>query len=274
MQLTLLGTGVPTPNPKRRGPSQLIRAGDHHILVDCGSGAVHQLVQGGVGPADVHHVLITHHHSDHYIDLDHFIITRWIFGDDRPLHVYGPTRQQQMIESMIATHAYDLEMRVKHQGTSRPLPQVIVHEIDQGTILDLDGLKVTAFHVEHPPVAPAFGFRFDTRDRSIVLSGDTRPCDNLTRQAHGVDLLVHECMHAAKVPFRPGGGWESREHRLEAMARYHTFPDQLGLVAKDAAPKMLVTTHMNPVSEAWELRDLIARDFSGPIVIGEDLLTV
>ena len=178
-----------------------------------------------------------------------------------------------MIEGMLAVHEYDLKIRVEHQGGKRPLPEVIVHEIDEGAFLEVEGLKAAAFQVEHPPVDPAFGFRFDSKDRTIVLSGDTRPCENVIKHAHGVDLLVHECMHSAKAPFKPGGGWESAEHRIEAMARYHTFPDKLGLVAKDAKPKVLMTTHMVPFSEAWELREIVGRDFSGPIVIGEDLMT-
>ena len=174
---------------------------------------------------------------------------------------------------MLATHEYDLKIRVEHQGTNRSLPEVVVHEIGEGAFLDVDGLKATAFLVEHPPVDPAFCFRLDTKSRSIVVSGDTRPCENVIKNAHNVDLLVHECMHSAKTPFVPGGGWKSAEHRIDAMARYHTFPDKLGLVARDARPKMLLTTHMVPFSEPWELREIIGREFSGPIVIGEDLMT-
>ncbi|MAF48196.1 MAG: MBL fold metallo-hydrolase [Rhodospirillales bacterium] len=274
MQITLLGTGTPTPNPDRRGPSQVIHAGAENILVDCGSGVVTRLHETGIRPPEINHLLITHHHSDHYIDLDHFIITRWIFGDDRPLNVYGPPRQKEMIENIMRLHEYDLKIRVAHQGTARPLPEVIVHEFDEGEVLELDGLKVTAFRVEHPPIDYAFGFRFDAKDRGIVLSGDTRPCENLVKHAHGADLLVHECMHAAKMPFIPGSGWESAEQRLEAMALYHTFPEQIGMVARDAAPKLLVTSHMNPISIAEELREIIGRDYSGPLTIGEDLMTL
>ena len=274
MQITLLGTGVPTPNPKRRGPAQLIKTGNVNVLVDCGSGTVNQLVQGNVSPPQINNVLITHHHSDHYIDLDHFIITRWIMGADKPLHIYGPIRQKKIIENMLAVHEYDLKIRVEHQGTKRPLPEVIVHEIGEEIEMEIDGLKTRAFHVEHPPVDPAFGYRFDTQDRSIVISGDTRPCENIIKNAYNVDLLVHECMHSAKVPFVPGGGWKSAEHRIEAMARYHTFPEKLGLIAKDANPKILATTHMVSHSEPSELTEIIGHDYSGALVIGEDLMTI
>ena len=274
MQITLLGTGVPTPNPKRRGPAQLVRAGATNLLIDCGSGTVNQLIQGNVRPTQVDHVLITHHHSDHYIDLDHFIITRWIMGADKPLNIYGPIRQKKIIENMLAAHEYDLKIRVEHQGTKRSLPEVIIHEIEEEIVLEIDGLKTRAFHVEHPPVNPAFGFRFDTQHRSIVVSGDTRPCENIIKNSHNVDVLVHECMHSAKVPFVPGGGWRSAKHRIEAMERYHTFPEKLGLIAKEADPKILVTTHMVSHSEPWELKEIIGHEYSGPLVIGEDLLTV
>lgn len=274
MQLTLLGTGTPTPNPDRRGPSQVIRAGAENILVDCGSGVVNRLFETGLRPAEIKVLLITHHHSDHYIDLDHFIITRWIFGDDTPLHVYGPPGQKEMIENIMRLHEFDLRIRVKHQGGDRSLPQVIVHEFDEGLLLELDGLKITAFRVDHPPIDYAFGFRFDEKDYSIVLSGDTRPSENLIKYAHGADILVHECMHASKVPFIKGAGWESAEQRLRAMAQYHTFPEQVGLVARDTAPKLMVTSHMNPVSVPEELREIISRDYAGPLTIGEDLMTL
>jgi ribonuclease Z len=274
MQLTLLGTGTPSPNPHRRGPSQVIRAGAENILIDCGSGVVNRLVEAGLQPTEINHLLITHHHMDHYIDLDHFIITRWIFGDDTPLNVYGPPGQKEMIENIMRLHEYDLKIRVEHQGGARILPQIIVHEFDEGPVFELDGLDVSAFHVDHPPVDYAFGFRFDAKQYSIVLSGDTRPSENLIKHAFGADILVHECMHASKVSFIAGAGWESAEQRLEAMAHYHTFPEQIGLVARDAAPKLLVTSHMNPVSVPAELREIIGRDYSGALTNGEDLMTL
>ena len=107
-----------------------------------------------------------------------------------------------------------------------------------------------------------------------MISGDTRPCENIIKNSHNVDVLIHECMHSAKVPFVPGGGWKSAKHRIESMDRYHTFPEKLGLVARAAEPKLLVTTHMVANSEPWELKEIIGRDYSGSIIIGEDLMIV
>lgn len=273
MQLTLLGTGLPNPNPRRRGPSQVIRAGQHNILVDCGSGAVHRLVEAGLAPTDIHHVLITHHHWDHYVDLDHLILSRWTFGEDSPMHVYGPTGQKQIIESMLATHRQDLTWRIEHQGTKRDYPKVEVHEIDPGAFAEFDGMKVSAFEVEHPPIDPAYGYKFVSKDRSIVLSGDTRPCENLIRHAHEVDVLVHECMLLGRG-MATSAAWGDEDERFKRMREYHTFPDKLGLVAKDAAPKLLVTSHMTPIGKPGEINEMIAREFSGPMLMGEDLMNI
>lgn len=273
MRLTLLGTGLPNPNPRRRGPSQVIHAGKHNILIDCGSGAVHRLFEAGLASTDIHHVLITHHHWDHYIDLDHLIVSRWTFGVDAPLHVYGPTGQKKMIENMLATHRQDLEWRAEHQATGRDLPRVEVHEIDEGQFAEFDGMKVSAFEVVHPPIDPAYGFKFESKDRSIVLSGDTRPSENLVRHAHGVDVLVHECM-LLKSGMATSSAWGDEENRRKRMESYHTFPEKLGLVAKDAAPKLLVTSHMTPIGVTGEINEIIARDYSGPLVIGEDLMSI
>lgn len=272
MQLTLLGTGLANPNPRRRGPSQVVRAGEHNVLVDCGAGAVHRLVEAGLGPTEIDHVLITHHHWDHYVDLDHLIVARWTFGGDAPLNVYGPTGQKEMIEHMLKVHETDLTRRIEHMGAHRGMPEIIVHEVDEGPFAEIDGMNISAFQVEHPPVDPAFGFRFDSKDRSIVISGDTKPCENLVKHAHGVDILVHECM-MLKPGIAASPAWGTAEDRRKKMATYHTFPEDLGLVARDAAPKLLVTSHMTPAGEPWELQEIITRDYSGPTVIGEDLLT-
>lgn len=264
MQLTLLGTGLPTPNPDRCGPAHLVRAGGHHFLLDCGSGVVHQLVRIGVSPAEIDHLLITHLHSDHFIDLGHFIVTRWIMGDDRPLHVYGPAGTRWHADRVAEWLEPDIRMRMKIRKRPRELPNLIVHELDEGPALDIDGVTATAFEVDHFPLDQPFGYRFDTKDRSIVFSGDTAPSENLIRHAHGADLLLHECVEE---------GHMDKGQAYTSQKASHTPPDRLALVAKEAAVKTLVTTHMMPGSVPAELHEIIRRDFKGPTVIGEDLMT-
>lgn len=273
MRVTLLGTGVPNPNPQRRGPSQIVTAGGERFLVDAGSGVVCQLVSSGMAPESVDQILITHHHSDHNIDLGHFLLTRWIFGDDSPLHVWGPRGTQRFVDDLLRLHDYDIQVRRALQR-GRPGPKVEVHEIEEGMIYRSPGVTITAFLVEHLPVEPALGFRFDGDGRSIALSGDTRPCANLVERCRGVDVLVHECVDVARLDIPRGFHGGSRAEREKVLASLHTLPDQVGKVAAEAGAKTLVTSHMVPATAPDELRGVIARDFPGRIIVGEDLMEI
>ena len=267
MQVSLLGTGLPFPNPKRRGPGYVVRAGASNFVVDCGSGIVARMVEAGVRPDQVDHLFITHLHSDHYIDLGHFIICRWIYGGDAPWHIYGPAGIGLMVDRLLEMHRPDLEMRMKIRKTPRGMPNIVVHEIDQGLAAEVDGVRVTAFDVEHYPARPAL--RLPVRIEGppkIVLSGDTCPCENLIRHAHGADVLIHECVQYDK--------WKAPDIDKSHTPHAHTSPERLSLVAKDADVGLLVTTHMLPDSEPRELSEIIRRDYAGALVIGEDLMTL
>lgn len=267
MQLTLLGTGLPFINPHRRGPAYLIRAGTENIMVDCGSGAMHRLFEAGLRPHEVTRLFLTHLHSDHYIDLGHLIVTRWYYGDDRPLHLYGSPGLQKMVDLLLEMHHNDIQMRIvtRLKPEDRQQPNIVVHELDEGLALETDGLKVTAFKVDHYPLEMPFGFRFDTKDKSIAISGDTCPCENLIKHTQGVDILVHECTEYTK--------WTNPEVDDSHKLLTHTHPNQLGLVAREVKPGLLVASHLMPRSIPWELREMIGNDYDGPTVIGEDLMT-
>ena len=265
MQVSLLGTGLPFPNPRRCGPGYAVRAGAHNFVVDCGSGIVHRMVELGLMPNEVDHLFITHLHSDHFIDLGHFIVTRWMMSDDRPWHIYGPEGTRTMVGQLLDLLRPDLELRMRIRKVPREMPDIRVRELTEGPALDVDGVAVTAFDVAHYPLEQAFGYRFETRDRRIVLSGDTSPCENLVRHAHRADILIHECVQYDK--------WISPQIDHSHTPLAHTSPERLGLVARDAAPGLLVTTHMLPDSEPDELREIIRRDYAGPLAIGEDLMT-
>ena len=273
MRATLLGTGSPPPNPARRGPATLLSLGDTRFLVDAGSGVGVQLVQAGVRPYDWPPVFITHHHSDHVIDLGHLLITRWIVGQNAPFEVYGPAGTRRQVERLLEYLHWDIEVRRAHMH-ERPPPAVQVTEVEEGKVLERAGVTVSAFLVEHDPVKPAFGFRFDGGGRSVVVSGDTRPCDNLVRWSAGVDCLILECCEMAKTSWYPGCGWPTLEEKVRDLASYHTQPDQLGLVAAAARPKALVITHMMPGSVPAELQAAANRHYGGPVIVGADLLEV
>jgi ribonuclease Z len=274
MRTILLGTGSPPPNPRRRGPATLVVVGDgERFLVDAGSGVGVQLVQAGVRPYDWPPVFITHHHSDHTIDLGHLLITRWIVGQNAPFEVYGPAGTRRQMDKLLDWLRWDLDVRRAHMH-ERPLPDVRVTEIEEGRVLERDGLRVSAFLVEHDPVKPAFGYRFDAEGRSVVVSGDTRPCENLMRWSRGVDLLVHECCEMARTSWYPGCGWATIEEKIRDLASYHTQPEDIGRVAEGARPRRLVLSHLMPGSDPAELKAAAEKRFSGPVAVGEDLLEV
>jgi ribonuclease Z len=156
----------------------------------------------------------------------------------------------------------------------RDPPGVTVHEIEEGVVCRGGGLTVTAFDVEHEPVKPAFGFRVDGPDRTVVISGDTRPSENLVRHARDVDLLIHECTDATLTAWTPGCGWPTREAKVRDLASYHTGPDEVGEVAACAGARTLVLTHLMPGSDPADLIARAARAYSGRIVVGEDVLEV
>ena len=271
LRAVLLGTGSPPPNPKRRGPATLLSLDNEHFLVDAGSGVGAQLVQAGLRPYGWPRVFITHHHSDHTIDLGHLVITRWIVGQNAPLEVWGPAGTRQQLEKLLDYLRWDVEVRRAHMQ-NRPPPEVRVTEIDEGKVMEAGGVAVSAFLVEHDPVKPAYGFHFEGGGRRVVVSGDTRPCENLMRWSHNADLLIHECCEMAQTSWHPGCGWPTIEDKIRDLASYHTQPDQVGLVAREARARGLVLTHLMPGSDPAELKAAAEKHYAGPVVVGEDLL--
>lgn len=241
--------------------------------MDAGSGVAVQLLRAGVRTSQVPRVLLTHLHSDHLIDLGHLVLTRWIVGDNTPLEVLGPAGTAAHVERLLALWAWDVEVRRAHMHEREP-PAVRVTEIDEGPVLAHDGLRVTAFLVEHEPVRRALGYRLDGGGRSVVLSGDTRPSENLIRHAHGADVLVHECTDMTHAAWVPGCGWPTREAKVRDLQAYHTGPDEVGAVAAAARVAHLVLTHLMPGSDPADLAARAARRFAGRITVGDDLAAV
>jgi len=134
------------------------------------------------------------------------------------------------------------------------------------------GVTVSAFSVDHDPVKPAFGYRFEGGGRRVAISGDTRPSENLIRWSQGVDCLIHECCEMTKTSWFPGCGWPTIEEKIKDLASYHTQPEDIGRVAKAANPGKLVITHMMPGSIPADLEAAAKHHYAGTVVVGEDLL--
>ena len=269
-EIVLLGTGTPAPNPDAFGPATAIVSGDRLFLVDAGVGVVRRLSAAKLSVADLTALFITHLHSDHTLGYPDVILTSWITGRAAPLEAHGPPGLRNMTDHILAAWSEDIDVRM-HGGEGRPATYgVDVHEVRPGVIYDRDGVRVTAFAVQHGAWKYAYGYRFDLPDRSIVLSGDTRPSDSLVAAARGCDVLIHEAhvSDGTAPPHAPGG-----EAWAQYMHDFHTSDVELGALAERIRPKLLIVNHTGLLGRA--ATDLIAGirrgGFSGRVVIGKDL---
>jgi len=193
LRVLLVGTGTPDVSMKRFGGSILVEAGGQKFLFDCGRGAVLRLSQFHVPLAEVNRLFLTHLHSDHTVGIPDLWLTGWIFDRVAPFYVWGPAGTRGMMSHLEKAYAFDIHIR---RDVDEKIPgrgvTVVARDIRQGVVYENNGVKITAFDVDHGPVKPALGYRVDYGGRSVVLSGDTRPSENLIRFAKGADLLVHE----------------------------------------------------------------------------------
>ncbi len=277
VKVTLLGTGVPTPNPERMGSCVVVQINGSPIVFDCGRGVVTQLVRAGIDSAEVEHVFLTHHHFDHTIGLPDLLLGSWIVGRDTPVRVFGPAGTTAFVESILEAFKIDIESRkATRQGRAGSVSKldVVATDFVDGLIFETADWKVRAVRVEHIP--GAVGFRIDTSDRSVVFSGDTKPSKALVELAHGADLLIHEVFYSPE--FEATGAPYGRKKQFvnpDWINRVrHTKPHEVGKVANEAGVKKIVLTHLWSNQDQDELKEIVAKDFSGEIFIGHDLLSI
>ncbi|MFZ4532899.1 MAG: MBL fold metallo-hydrolase [Alsobacter sp.] len=273
MLFTFLGTGCPVPSPVRAGPAHCVSAGDALVLVDCGSGVAQRLVAAGRRGADVDALIVTHYHSDHVADFWTLVVSSWHQGRARPWQVYAPPAAIRHFEAQIAAYADEIALRMTHER--RPSTaglEIAFHELAAGPVAQFGPLAVTAFPVDHRPVAPAYGLVLEADRRRIVFSGDTAPVATLARAAQGADLLVQEVFVDAEMV--PVAGVRSAE-TVAAVRGYHTTPTQAADLARDAGVAAVALTHIvPPAANRLALMQAVRAGFAGPVIIGEDLMGV
>jgi len=271
-RVVVLGTGNPNPDPDRSGPAVAIVVNGAAYLVDCGPGVVRRTAaaeRNGIKALNVKNlkiVFITHLHSDHTLGYPDLIFTPWVLHRGAPLQAYGPRGLKDMTRHILKAWAQDIKVRTTglEQGDHTGY-KVDVHEISPGVVYQDQNVKVTAFLVKHGSWKQAFGYRFDTPDRSIVLSGDTAPTDAVVNACHGCDVLLHEV-------YNPKGAELRTEHWKAYFASFHTSPQQLGDIATRAHPKLLVLYHQ--VLEHLPESDLVQQVqqyYQGKFVSAHDL---
>ncbi len=271
--LVLLGTGTPNAEPDRSGPAVAVLVRGRAYLVDAGPGVVRRAAAAAarhgltaLEPGRLDRVFLTHLHSDHTLGLPDLLLTPWVLERARPLAAYGPHGTAAMVDHLLA--AYEPDIRRRIDGLQ---PQTVsgydadVHEISPGVIYRDSNVTVTAFAVEHEGWEEAFGFRFDTSDGAIVISGDTRPTEAVVAACDGCEILVHEVYSNA--------GFARRASEWQAYhASAHTSAVELGSLASRARPRLLVLTHQLFWGTAPE--DLVAEvraGYHGRVVSGNDL---
>jgi ribonuclease Z len=277
MEVVLLGTGYPRPFPDRAGPATAVIVNDKFFVVDAGRAVVLRLSALKAPLPEVAAVLLTHLHSDHTSGLPDLFATSWAMGRKHPLQLYGPRGTQEMVDGLLKFYAYDIHVRRDLTEELEPDgARIDMHIVEEGTVYKDADVTITAFKVDHRPVEPAFGYKFEAGGKMVVISGDTAPSDNLVKFAHGADILVHEVFMPGYF-FEPDHASQGRGDPVAVarrLSRYHTNAEQVGKIAAAAKVKKLVFTHIIPSKDGEKMRELASKNFKGEIIVGSDLLHV
>ncbi len=242
-RVVVLGTGTPQADPERWGPAVAVVVNDRAYLIDCGPGVVRRAAAAekngfaALKAKELKIVFITHLHSDHTLGYPDLIFSPWVLGRTEALEAYGPHGLKNMTSHI--EKAWEEDVRIRRQGLEEANAtgyKVNVHEIRPGVVYRDENVTVTAFPVKHGIWKEAYGYIFQTRDRKIVLSGDTAPTDEVVKACDGCDVLLHEV-------YNPHGDEMNDPHWKEYFAAFHTSPVELGEIARRARPKLLVVYH-------------------------------
>jgi ribonuclease BN (tRNA processing enzyme) len=278
-RLILLGTGGgPRPKRENNASAQVIVVNDTLYVVDCGDGVARQLVLAGLSLDKLRHVFVTHHHSDHNADYGNLLLLSWGSGLRTRVDTWGPPPIEKITRLFLEMSSYDIDIRIKDEGRVPLVPLIHVHELaEPGFVMRDENLTVRSALVDHPLVAPALAYRFDTPDRSIVISGDTARSDALIELARGADVLVHEALYLPAVDrlvARVPNASTLRRHLLAS----HTTAEDCGRIAAAAGVGTLVLSHFVPpddplvTEDQW--RDAARQHFKGEVVVGRDLMEI
>ena len=286
LHVGLCGTGSPLPSRERAASCTVVIAGKALFVVDAGEGAARNIAQMGLPNGRIKAMFLTHFHSDHIDGMGPMMLLRWTAsGNKSPLPVYGPSGVEQVIAGFNAAYALDNGYRTAHHGEAITPPAAagataIAFALPAAptVIYDAGGLRVTAFAVDHRPVQPSVGYRFDYKERSLVVSGDTAPSNSLEVASKGADLLIHEALNPTMVKTLAAkldkAGRNQTAQIMRDIIDYHASPAQAADSARVAGVQMLVLSHVVPSMPSPYLNAAFldgAEDrFDGPIIVGED----
>ena len=272
-KVVMLGTGTPNADPDRYGPAVAIVVDDASYLVDAGVGVVRRAAAAqragieALGPAHLQRAFITHLHSDHTLGLADLMLSPWVLDRPSPLELTGPRGLKSMADHLLAAYAEDINIRTTGGEPAHHYDPnvVVVHEAAPGVVYRDSHVVVSAFPVKHGAWEQAFGYTFQTADRTIVVSGDAGPGTKIEEQCRRCDVLVHEVYSES--------GLAKREPEWQAYhSRYHTSSKQLAALATAAQPRLLVLYHqLLWSSNEEELLKEVRSAYNGTVVSAHDL---
>lgn len=288
LHVVLCGAGSPLPDPKRSGPCTAVIAGKQIYIVDSGAGSSENLTMFKVPQGEISGVLLTHFHSDHIDGLGELLMQRWVNASNTmPLPVYGPTGVEKVVEGYNTAYAQDQLYRIAHHGADTIIPSGAGGQAQpfqtpkSGTLLPIvekDGLSISALLVDHSPINPAVGYRFDYKGRSVVVSGDTSKSSNLQALSNNIDLLVHEALNHTMVKNITQAAQKAGRPRMVKITTdildYHTSPVEAAEIARDANVGHLLFTHIVPSLPFSPMEKLFAKGvddiYAGEFTVGQD----
>lgn len=278
-RIILLGTkGGPNIRPNSPFPSSNALICDGRLfIVDAGYGVTMRMVEAGLPLPAIEAIFITHHHSDHTLELGGLIYNSWVNGRRTPLHVYGPPETEHLVGCFLEAFRFDIDTRIADEGRPDLRQLVHVHEFSEGEVLHDDAMTVSALRNIHPPIADSFSLKFAFSERMVVFSGDTAYYPPLADFAAGADVLVHEVMHKEgmeRLVGRANNASRLREH----LTASHTLAGDAGRLAARAGVKTLALNHFVPVDDPLVTEDSwrteVSAAFAGNLVVGKDLMEI
>ena len=271
MKPITLGTGSPIPDPQRAGPATLVRVAGMDFLFDCGRGVLMRAAAAMSGPAAFHTVFLTHLHSDHVTDFNDVVTMRWAMSPIvNPLRVVGPVGTAAFVERTLAMLEFDIGYRLAHHADLNWEPAIEVIETSGGVVLELEGVRVSAAPTNHRPVEPTVGYRVDFDESSVVIGGDSVPCEGLDQLCLDADIYVQTVIRESLVKSIP-------VPRLQDILDYHSSTVDAGNTAQRAGVKKLVMTHLVPApwpGTEGEWIDEAKSVYQGEIVVANDLMEI
>ncbi|HJZ79392.1 MAG TPA: MBL fold metallo-hydrolase [Pyrinomonadaceae bacterium] len=279
-RLILLGTkgGPSLGRIGRSNPATLILINEVPYLIDCGYGVSRQLISAGVSLDRLRYIFITHHHSDHNLEYGPLFYNAWVTGKAGRVDAYGPVGLRKITMDFFSYQKFDIDTRIVDEGRPDPRRMLFAHEFaNSGAVMKNEHVKVTSYRVRHPPITQSYAYRFDTTDRSIVISGDTAYAPGLAQFAKNADVLVHEIMYLPGIEKLIRQLPDARRLREHLMAA-HTLPEDVGRIAQRAGVKTLVLSHFVPGDDATitdeQWAEGVRKQFDGKIIVGRDLLEI